>query len=81
MQGIANGSTTIEEIWIWLNDRRTWIQNNNDPDLFHCKDEDFTLRRDEPLPDEKQNGEIFLFIAAPEQIAGNESDINTITFK
>lgn len=38
---------------------RTWEQDENDQDLFQCKDENLTRRKDEQLPKENAGWRFF----------------------
>lgn len=79
LQDIANGSKTIEDAWIWPNDWCKWMQDNNDPDLFQCTNENLTWRRNEPLPDKNIDcGNVFIYCTGP---SIGKNDLNTITFK
>ncbi len=79
LQAIANGTSMIEEMWIWPNNWRTWVQDDIDHDLFQCTNENLTWRRGEQLPDESTAwGNIFMHNGSKTIL---ENEKNTITFK
>lgn len=50
LQDIAKGKRPIEDLLPVK--MRIWVKDDNDPDLFYCKDENLTRRKDEQLPNE-----------------------------
>jgi hypothetical protein len=66
LQDIAKGKRSIEDILPLK--LRTWEQDNTDPDLFHCINENLTRRKDEQLPNENTEWrffDIFIYKCGP----------------
>lgn len=57
LQDIAGGKRRIEDLLPVK--MRIWEQDNNDPDLFHCKDANLSRRKDEQLPNENTEWRFF----------------------
>ncbi len=50
LQDIAGGKRSIEDLLPFK--MRIWERDDNDPDLFDCKDENLSRRKDEQVPNE-----------------------------
>lgn len=57
LQDIAKGKRTIEDLLPFK--MRFWEKDDNDPDLFHCKDENLSRRKNEQLPNENKDWRFF----------------------
>ena len=57
LQDIAKGKRSIEDLLpVKI---RIWVKDDNDTELFHCKDENLSRRKNEQLPNENKDWRFF----------------------
>ena len=77
LEDIAAGRKTIGETLPPV--IRIWVQDETNPDLFHCKLEGWTKRKDETLPQEitgRRIINIFVILNNIPPIAETESEVS-----